>query len=280
MRIRLMTHEDTSFALSLTDSLGWGNTKDEFERLLSYEPEGCFIASEREEHIGMVTSVSYGKVGWIGNVIVIPGYRNKGMGTKLMVQAMDYLKNKSVKTIELDAEQKAMSLYNRLGFKAVCKSLRFSGEGKFISTDNIKQMSESDIDNVVGLDSRIFGANRHKVIKKIYQKFPDLCFVSYKNQKLIGYIMARERKDDYQIGPWICQSDLPDSAEGLLKAALKKLMGNKIRIGTLELNKHSVTMIKKYCFNEIEYSVRMYYGEKKESGDVRGEFAIGAPDKG
>ena len=280
MKIGKMDSKDIEFALSQTDSLNWGNTYDEFERLISFEPEGCFIASEGKEHLGMVTSISYEKVGWIGNLIVVPQFRNRGIGGKLMMKAMDYLKSKGVETIELDAEQKAMSLYSRLGFKTVCKSLRFSGEGKFISTDSIKEMCESDIDDVIELDTCIFGANRERVIRKVYQEFSHLCFVSYKNQQLLGFIMGRERKDSYQIGPWICQPDLHIRAEELLKAALQKLMGNKIRIGVLELNKHSVAMIKKYGFNEIEYSVRMYYGEKKELGDVRGEFAMGAPDKG
>ena len=94
MKIRKIDSEDIEFALSQTDSLNWGNTYDEFERLISFEPEGCFIAFEGKEHLGMVTSISYEKVSWIGNLIVVPQFRNRGIGRKLMIKVMNYLKSK------------------------------------------------------------------------------------------------------------------------------------------------------------------------------------------
>lgn len=280
MKIRLMNHEDIPFALSLTDSLNWGNTKDEFERLLSVEPEGCFIAEVARERTGMVTSVSYGEVGWIGNVVVIPEYRNKGMGTKLMLQAMDYLKGKGAETIELEAEQRPVALYKRLGFKELCKSLRFSGTGKIIEAHNINLMQDSNLDDVLKLDKETFGANRGKALNKAYQQFSHLCFVSYKSQELIGYIMAKERKGLFQIGPWICQPEYMQEAEELLKAVLYKLRGEKIKIGVLELNNNSLTILKKYQYKEIEPAIRMFYGKRKEGNYIQGEFATGAHDKG
>jgi len=228
----------------------------------------------------MVTSISYGHAGWIGNLIVIPEYRNRGIGKELMVKAMNYLKKKGVKTIKLDAELRAVSLYRRLGFEQQCNSLRFSGMGKKHSPEDVEAMKHSHLNDVVRLDGYIFGADRRKVLKEIYQKFSQLCFVSYSSQQIVGYIMARERKGSFQIGPWICQPESQKAVEELLKATLDKLRGKKLRIGALELNESSVSMLRKYNFNEVEPSIRMVHGTRTDSSNIRGEYAIGSPDKG
>jgi hypothetical protein len=92
--------------------------------------------------------------------------------------------------------------------------------------------------------------------------------------------MARERKGFFQIGPWICQPEYMQEPEELLKAVLHKLRGEGIKIGVLELNDNSLTILKKYQCKEIEPAIRMFYGKRKEGNYIQGEFATGAPDKG
>jgi ribosomal protein S18 acetylase RimI-like enzyme len=76
---RRMEKGDLDLALHLVE--GWGNNRDDLERLLEYEPEGCFIAEAGGEALGMVSTTSYGSLAWIGSFIVEPRARGKGIGT-------------------------------------------------------------------------------------------------------------------------------------------------------------------------------------------------------
>ena len=70
----------------------------------------------------MISAVSYGSIGFIGSLIVLPDYRNQGIGTALMKHAIECLENTGARALMLDAVQKAVPVYERLGFNRVCNS--------------------------------------------------------------------------------------------------------------------------------------------------------------
>jgi len=98
--------------------------------MLEYEPGSCFIAEVGGKPAGHVFSVSYGKLGWIGYVIVDVGHRGRGIGTMLMKKAMDYLLSRRVETIKLEAAPEIADFYRRLGFVEEYDSLRFVGRSR------------------------------------------------------------------------------------------------------------------------------------------------------
>ncbi|MFQ6090473.1 MAG: GNAT family N-acetyltransferase, partial [Candidatus Bipolaricaulia bacterium] len=174
--IRRMRPGDLGFALHLVEAEGWGNSRDDFERLLAYEPEGCFIAEEGGKPAGMVTTTSYGKLGWIGCLIVEPERQRRGIGTELMRQAIQYLQERGVETIRLDAVQQAVPLYRRLGFVEECRSLRFHGAGSGYAAPDVASMEPSHLEDVFQLDAYCFGADRSRVLYRVFQDFSKLCF--------------------------------------------------------------------------------------------------------
>lgn len=81
--IRSFEEEDISFTYKLDVMEQWSDTKRDTKRMLNYEPDGCFIAEINGESVGHVFSVSYGRLGWIGLLIVKAEYRRKGIDTLL-----------------------------------------------------------------------------------------------------------------------------------------------------------------------------------------------------
>ena len=86
MQIRLMREADIDFALQMTSTEGWSSTRLDFEELLQFDPEGCFVAEVDEIPIGMVCSCPYDGFGFVSNLIVDREYRYKQYGTILMKQ--------------------------------------------------------------------------------------------------------------------------------------------------------------------------------------------------
>jgi ribosomal protein S18 acetylase RimI-like enzyme len=277
-----MRPDDLGFALHLVEGEGWGNSRDDFERLLAYEPEGCSIAEEGGEPVGMVTTTSYGKLAWIGCLIVEPEKRGRGIGTELMRQAIGYLRGKGVETIRLDAVQQAVPLYRKLGFVEECRSLRFHGAGSRYAAPDAKPMEPSHLEDVFQLDAYCFGADRSRILRQVLQDFPELCFVSYAQGKLAGYIMAKRMTTGGKIGPWVCRPDRlgRGKAEPLLRAALNALDDQLVNVGVLEDNRASQEILRDYGFREGPWSMRMRLGPDRYGGDPQGIFAIGAAAKG
>jgi ribosomal protein S18 acetylase RimI-like enzyme len=122
----LLTVDDVDFALAQTSREGWDTTSGVFDTLLAHDPDGCFLAEQRGEPVGMVTTTVFEKSAWIGNVIVPPEHRRRGIGEELTRHALTDL---CIRTVRLEADPPGVGIYRRLGFKDEFESLRFRHEG-------------------------------------------------------------------------------------------------------------------------------------------------------
>ncbi|MBA7601199.1 hypothetical protein ES703_08266 [subsurface metagenome] len=278
--IRRMVPEDEDFFLELIGLTGWGNTASDFRRMLHYEPGGCFLASRDGVDLGFVNSTLYGSVGWIGNLVVHPGHRGGGTGAALMRSAMGYLTDSGAASIRLDSVEKAIPLYERLGFRAEYASLRFSGLGKAFDVPDVEEMHASNLEEVLNLDARYFGVNRERMLRRVFEDFPEYCFVACEEGKVRGYIMAKRGESNIRIGPWVCEPSKVELAGGLLQRMMDSAAGERLWIGAPEGNEASVEILTAHGFSGLPSSLRMCYGECSVMGDPRGRFSIGAPDKG
>lgn len=88
---------------------------------------GIFVAKLNGKIIGFVASDGnwYSKregkvVGAIHEVVVLPDYRNLGIGKSLINKALEYFKERGIDTVELwvgDENFRAINFYKKLGFK-------------------------------------------------------------------------------------------------------------------------------------------------------------------
>jgi GNAT superfamily N-acetyltransferase len=282
--IRPFKHEDIDFAYKLNVMEQWDDTKNGIKRMFNGEPNGCFIAEIKSEPVGHVFSISYGRLGWIGLLIVKPEYRRRGIGTLLTERAMDYLLSCKVETIKLEAVAAIADLYRRLGFVDEYDSLRFVGASRkitLLSSYCVNCLKKEEITQLAEFDAEYFGANRAKVLNRLYQDNPRFCFVSRKGSKIAGYIMFRKTKSGYKIGPWMCNPENPQAARELLMECMEAIGHNvKLYVGVPAANEVALEILQDFDFGQYSKSVRMYFGEKLETERVDGVFAIGGPEKG
>jgi predicted N-acetyltransferase YhbS len=124
MIIRQMQPSDIGFAVQLTVNEGWkGQDEKIFESFLAYDSKGCFIAEKGKHRIGMCIATGYRSAGFIGELIVIENERGQGIGRRLLDHSIAYLKKKNIKSIYLDGVPAAVPLYERTGFRKICRSL-------------------------------------------------------------------------------------------------------------------------------------------------------------
>jgi len=242
MVVRLWTEADIDYVTESVKREGWGYIRRDIKRCWQYEPNGCFIAEVQNKPIGHVFSICYGKMGWMGLLIVNPEKRGKGVGAILMQTALNYLQRIGTETILLEAVEKAVSLYERLGFKEEFVSLRFSKQlkqkekPKRSKRTDVFHIQEENMKNIAKFDSKYFGANRLRVLKSLYEDQPQQCFLAKKKQKTLGYIMSRKIQNANWIGPWV--SENPETAEKLLHTCIEAIRDEEteLRLGMPILN--------------------------------------------
>ena len=280
LKFRVMTPKDVPFALKLVEVVGWDQTRSDVERNLSFEPNGCFVATLNQIDVGIIDSFLYGKVGFIGNVIVDPNHRGKGIGEAMMVHAISRLRNEGVGSIRLDAVPKAITLYKRLGFKPEWSSLRFVTQASKQKEDTTIPITKADLKEISRLDVKYFGLNRLEKLILIQNEFPGYCYKSMVGNDTVGYIMAREVRDGVKVGPWICEPEYAKNASDLLKTIMNKTEGRTLKVGVPESNHLSVGIVEGLGFKNLPASIRMCAGSCVSVEKIEGIFSVGAPDKG
>jgi len=252
--------------------------------MFEYNPLGCFIAETEGKRAGHVFSVSYGKLGWIGFLIVRADFRRKDVGTLLMQKAIDHLSSCGVETIRLEAVPEIAGLYRKLGFIDEYDSLRFVGVNQKISSaasSDAKLLNERKMKDIARFDAEYFGANRIKVLERLYRDYSDLCFASYEHPKITGYIMCRQGENGYRVGPWVCNPKNPQVAKKLLMKCMETINKNeKLYVGVPAVNKMAIEILQKFGFGQYSKSIRMYFGKKIKNECVSGILGIGGPEKG
>ena len=74
----------------------WNVTIEDVRRMFEFEPDGCFMAELEGAPAGHVFSVTYGKLGWIGLLIIKKEFRRMGIARLLMLKANKYLLSRGV----------------------------------------------------------------------------------------------------------------------------------------------------------------------------------------
>ncbi|NWG11382.1 GNAT family N-acetyltransferase [Candidatus Bathyarchaeota archaeon] len=259
--IKTMSAEDLEFAVQITDTMDWGMINEDFELIMQLEPEGCFTLSSDSERIGIATTISFGKVGWFGNLIVNETHRGKGAGSLLVKHAIQYLTSKNVKTIGLYAYTEKIPFYQRLGFKYDSDFIIMKGKGFSSSIQaGLREAKEEEIKTIIKFDQSCFGASRKKILEPILSDSNNLCYVSFEEGQLAGYVAAKVYEGIADLGPLVCKPRRGRVALALLKIILNRLDGFEISLCIPKKESEILDFLSKSGFSEGFRVARMFYG--------------------
>jgi predicted N-acetyltransferase YhbS len=279
LKIRPMESADIDFALALTSREKWSDIRTDFELLIAHSPQAAFVGMEDDKPMGMISAVVYGKTGFIGSLIVLDEYRGKGNGTRLVRFAIDFLERQGVHTMMLDAVPEAVPMYTRLGFKPVCKSLRFTGTVNGSISENVRNITPADIPRVTNLDRIAFGNDRSHFLTTRIRDSPDLCYILLDSSDITGFALGSNRPNTIRIAPWIMAKPHPESGD-LIRAISMKSQGKGISLGVLESNQLATKLCRAIGLREATHSIRMARSESSVRPFSEMEYAIGSPAKG
>lgn len=281
MNIRHMQSADLDFAAGCARDVGWASTiQEDFEGFLQYDPNGCFVAEMGGERIGVCIAINYGASGFIGNLIVIEEMRRRGIGTRLLEHAVEYLRSCGTQNVLLDGVPAAISLYERAGFRKICRSLRFAGQMRGQPHSDVRSIQAEDFEALIKLDRRAFGADRSFFLKHRWSLFPELGRIMCRNGEIAGFAMGRYGREVMTVGPWVVTKDV-ERPGALIEDLAMEVADLPINMGVLGTNLTAVATIRALGFCEHrEPSWRMVLGSSGHLGSSDWSYAIGSPAKG
>lgn len=226
VEIRLLRESDVAAAMDLKRLAGWNQTEADWRTLLQLEPDGCFAAVLDDQLIGTTTTTRYGsELAWIGMVLVRPDQRRRGIATKLLETALNYLDAK-VSTVKLDATADGKHVYERIGFEVESLVERWSRSGERIGFKIVSQTMDQ-CDGMLQLDRGVFGADRSRLLKMLLAN-SWLRSTRAADGSLTGYALARSGSDAGYVGPVVTQEK--SAAIELLDQLLEPLRASPVYI--------------------------------------------------
>ncbi|HUU20207.1 MAG TPA: GNAT family N-acetyltransferase [Sedimentisphaerales bacterium] len=275
--IRLMTIDDLKLGLRLTEQAGWNQTESDWLRFMNMEPAGCFAAELNGASIGTTATCVLGRVAWIAMVLVDVNARGRGVGTALLKHALNYLDERKVKTVRLDATPAGQPIYEKLGFMPEYKLVRFEGialsdKKKPVVTKPTPEVFAS----IIKFDNRMTGTDRAKMLSRLFEEFPENIRVMRHGDIVEGYITTRPGANAVQIGPCIA---MKNAGRALLSDALNHCAGKQVFIDIPLDNADAVDIAQSSGLRIQRPFTRMYRGELVKD-NVRALWASSGPEKG
>jgi len=127
------------------------------------------VVSEIDSKIvGCGCTIKNKTAGWLGNIVVLPEYRCKGIGEKITRHLMNFLDKHSCSIQLLVATKMGEPLYSKLGFKTCSNYFFYKTEkvNQFEISKNIRPIKTKDYKEVKELDRKVSGEERFKFIER------------------------------------------------------------------------------------------------------------------
>ena len=164
--IKKLEERDLKFLREITPP-DWGDItsvyRDNFSQEYFYPIKMIF----EDQIIGVGELILNGKIGWLGNIIVRPEFRNKGLGKLITEKLIEMAWERNCESIYLLATSLGKYVYQKLGFKENGLYLFYQSSLEnvdFEVSKNIHPFHENYKNEIFELDHLAMGEDRSKVL--------------------------------------------------------------------------------------------------------------------
>lgn len=242
-KIRRLAPADILPAMYLSRAAGWNQVPDDWMRLLELEPEGCFGVEEDGRLAATTTAVCFGqRLAWIGMVLTDPAHRRQGHARRLMEHALEFLHQRQVEWIKLDATEMGHPLYLELGFEDEGSVERWAAVASWPPRELPPYEPEPH------LDLAAFGADRGALLA---------CLAAGESgcNPGLGFAMGRPGANAFSFGPSVARD--PETARLLLEWFLGRHPGETVYWDLLPENREAVRLAREFQFEPRRKLLRM-----------------------
>lgn len=234
--------------MELSTAAGWNQAREDWQRVLELEAEGCFGVEVDGRIVATATAVCYEKaLAWIGMVLTHPDARRKGHARRAMEAALEWLDGTGVAASRLDATDMGRPLYEALGYRVECEVQRWRGENQEEALPGKWGPVNPD------LDREATGTDRSRVLRALGGE-------GWVGQDG-GFVMHRPGRLARYLGPCLARS--AEEARGLMRRAVRAVKGPMFW-DLPESNAAAVGLAREFGFSPVRQLKRMARGDAPE----------------
>ena len=279
--LRGMAPADIAAGLELCRAARWNQTGRDWELFLRLSPGGCRVAVKDERIIGTVATARYeGRFSWIGLMLVAPAERGQGIGGRLMVEALEVLRD--MPSIRLDATPAGHAVYRKLGFVDEYLLSRMETAPSMPSPaprpELARPMTKEDIPAVATFDIEVFGADRRLTLDWMYEGAPEYAWVIEERGQIVGYAFGRRGFNFEHLGPVVAHDR--QTAQRLVSACLSRRSDKAFIIDASHHDAGWRGWLESIGFREQRPFTRMFYRDNPYPGLPPKQFGILGPEFG
>lgn len=278
--MRSMTSHDIAAGLRLCRASGWNQLENDWRVFLEWEPAACRVAERGGKIVGTVSGLRYGHCfSWLSMLLVDPAERGAGIGTRLFREGLGMLGDDCVR---LDATPFGHPIYARSGFVDEYPVTRVSATvdaAAFPAAPaSVRVMRKEDLADVLAYDRAVFGADRGRLLRALFQLAPAYAWITGKPGDAGGYCFGRPGFLYDQLGPIVVQDD--QIATNLVSACLKSQPAKTFVLDVPQFHPAWLSWLEDRGFSPARSFVRMRRGENNCPGAPDRMYAIAGPEFG
>jgi GNAT superfamily N-acetyltransferase len=224
LHLRTAGTDDLPRVAELRERVGWAVHEWALRAVLDPPHARCLVAVDGANHvIGVGSGISYGALGVVGNMIVDPSHRRRGIGAAILEGVVDFLDERGCTRLELSATDEGRPLYEKHGF-----TLAGPGVSAVVprqaGTDDAGAAELTDagvasLGELAAYDAPRFGGDRSPLIATMLADTARPLVVARREGAVAGWAWVRPDAD--RVGPLV--ADTPDVAAALVGDALRRL---------------------------------------------------------
>jgi GNAT superfamily N-acetyltransferase len=223
LHLRPANADDLPRIAEMRHAAGWPVQDWALRAVLQPPHTQCLVAVDRDDRVlGVGSGISYGSFGFVGNMIVDPSLRRRGVGAAILVDVMEFLAQRGCSRLELFATDEGRPLYARYGFEptepgasAIVPRTARLQDGNAELTD----ASGASLDDLVAYDAPRFGGDRRPLLASMLADPERPVVVARLQERVVGWGWVRP--DAERIGPLM--ADTPDVAIAIVREALGRM---------------------------------------------------------
>lgn len=257
-----MLKEELALALDWAAEEGWNPGLFDVESFYQADPNGFFLGELDREPIGCISAVAYeAHFGFLGLYIVKPEFRGRGFGRQLWKVALDYLGTERI--IGLDSVLAQQENYQKSGFQAAYRHLRYQIIGGGNLPDGVTQLQDIPWESLLAYDRQCFPAERESFLRAWLKQPDSAAWGNLTQKQLTGYGVIRPCHTGFKIGPLFADNE--QIANKLLQALLTHAPNVPVFLDIPTANPAAISLTRSWGMQPVFETVRMY---------VRGQPAL------
>ena len=220
--LRIADAADLPRIVELREAVGWGVNEWALRVVLDPPDARCLVVESGDGLVGVGSGISYGALGFVGNMIVDDGHRRRGVGSAILQAVLDFLEERGASRQELYATPAGRPLYARYGFEPIGPSTTVSVPRGLVPVTDAIELADAGpaaLADLVAYDAPRFGGDRRTVLAPMLSDPERPLVLARREEEIVGYGWIRP--DVERVSPLL--ADSLEIAAALVGAAFGRM---------------------------------------------------------